>query len=111
VAKPESKLIANVAESRQIDNFQPIVVTLRKKISGSIEGDAIQNDITGANGTPPIRSDAITGITPHEQKGLIAPTAVAIIIEVRGFLLNALLMCFVAPINFKPTAKGMVMAR
>jgi len=42
-----------------------------------MEGDAIQNDITGANGTPLISSAAMTGMTPQEQKGLKAPTAVA----------------------------------
>jgi hypothetical protein len=42
-----------------------------------MEGEAIQKDITGASGTPLISSDAITGMTPHEQKGLKAPRTVA----------------------------------
>jgi hypothetical protein len=54
-----------------------MVATLRKKISGSIEGEAIQKAITGARGTPPISKVATTGMTLHEQKGLKAPTAVA----------------------------------
>ena len=40
--------------------------TLKKKISGSIEGEASQNDITGAIGTLPISKAAIIGITPQE---------------------------------------------
>jgi hypothetical protein len=71
-----------------------MVAVLRKNISGSMDGDPIQKDITGANGTPPINKDAITGITPHEQNGLKAPTTVANNIDTIGFLLNALLMCF-----------------
>ncbi|MEZ4644480.1 MAG: hypothetical protein R3E31_17400 [Chloroflexota bacterium] len=42
-----------------------------------IEGDAIQKAITGARGTPPMSSEATTGMTLHEQNGLNAPTAVA----------------------------------
>jgi hypothetical protein len=40
-------------------------------------GDAIQNDMTGASGTPLISSPAMIGITVQEQNGLKAPTAVA----------------------------------
>ena len=66
--------------------------TLRKKISGSIEGDAIQKDMTGGNGTPPINNAAITGITPHEQNGLNAPTSVAKKIAASGRACKARLM-------------------
>ena len=75
--KPALKLNTNVETRRHTANSQPKVPTLRKNISGSIEGEAIQNDITGASGTPPINRAAMTGITPQEQKGLKAPTAVA----------------------------------
>ena len=47
-------------------------------ISGSIVGDAIQNDMTGASGTPLIKRPAMTGMTVQEQNGLKAPAAVAI---------------------------------
>ena len=89
----------NVAANLQTDKFHPKVAVLNKNISGSIEGEAIQNDITGANGTPPISKDVITGITPHEQNGLKAPTIVARRIEITGLLFNALLMNFAAPVS------------
>ena len=98
VINPEAKLITNVAANLHIDNSHPIVAVLKKNISGSIEGEAIQNDITGANGTPPINKDVIIGITPHEQNGLKAPTIVARRIETIGFLLNIFLICFAAPV-------------
>jgi hypothetical protein len=50
-----------------------------------MDGDAIQKDMTGAMGTPPINKAAITGITPQEQNGLMAPKAVARIIDTSGF--------------------------
>ena len=84
---------------------------LEKNISGSIEGDAIQNDITGASGTPLIKRELITGITPHEQKGLNAPTAVARNTERRGFFPNILPMFFDSPERFIITASGMVTSR
>ena len=74
---PAPRLKRSVPIKRHIAKFHPMVPTLKKKISGSMEGDAIQNDITGANGTPLISSAAMTGMTPQEQKGLKAPTAVA----------------------------------
>ncbi len=77
VTKPADRLITNVATSRQTDKLNPTDETLSIKISGSMDGDAIQNDMTGAKGTPPISMEATTGITPHEQNGLTAPTIVA----------------------------------
>ena len=94
VINPEAKLITNVAANLHIDNSHPIVPVLKKNISGSIEGDAIQKDITGAKGTPPSNKEAIIGITPQEQNGLIAPTIVAKRIETTGFLLITLLIIF-----------------
>jgi hypothetical protein len=77
VTHPALKLNARVMPIRHTASSQPNIATLRKNASGSIDGEAIQKDITGANGTPPINSAAITGMTPHEQNGLKAPTAVA----------------------------------
>jgi phospholipase/lecithinase/hemolysin len=51
--------------------------TLSVKISGSIVGEAIQEDMMGARGTPLKSRPAITGTTLHEQNGLNAPTRVA----------------------------------
>ena len=48
--------------------------------------------ITGASGTPPMSSDATTGITLHEQKGLNAPTIVARTMATSGCALRARVM-------------------
>ena len=104
-------LIKKVALNRQIASSHPITETLKKKISGSIDGEASQKDITGASGTPPISSEAITGITPHEQNGLKAPIMVANTMAVTGFLFSALLIYFEAPETLTKTATGMVITR
>jgi hypothetical protein len=103
--------MTKVEASLHTASFHPITELLRKKISGSIDGDAIQNDITGASGTPPIKSELITGITPHEQNGLNAPTIVASNTESSGFLPKALLIYFEAPERFITTARGIVTNR
>jgi hypothetical protein len=87
------------------------VATLKKKISGSIEGDAIQNDITGANGTPLNSNPLMIGITVQEQNGLNAPTAVANRIAITGLARNALPMYFEAPDIRAATARGIVTRR
>ena len=63
------------------DRSQPRKPTERAKISGSIVGEATQKAITGARGTPAIKSPATSGMTVQEQNGLNAPTAVARSIE------------------------------
>ena len=108
---PEAKLRIRVPIRRQTAKFQPIVPTLRKNISGSMEGDAIQKDMTGAKGTPPISRAAITGITPHEQNGENAPTIVARKMAVTGPASKARLMYFEAPDMFTATAIGIVITR
>ena len=100
-----------VVPSRQSVNCQPIVETLKKKISGSIEGEASQNDITGAIGTLPISKAVIIGITPQEQKGLNAPTMVAKNIEIIGFFVKTILIYLAASDNFTTTAKGIVIIK
>jgi hypothetical protein len=92
-------------------NFHPNTELLRKNISGSIDGDAIQNDITGAIGTPPNKRELITGMTPQEQKGLNAPIVVARKIDSKGFLPKACSMYLEAPDKFTMTASGIVMSR
>ena len=111
VINPEVKLILKVAISLQTDKFHPIVAVLKKKISGSMEGEAIQNDITGASGTPLINKEAITGITPQEQKGLMAPIRVANTMEIQGLLLKMLPMYFDKLENCMPTASGIVISK
>ena len=70
VKKPALKLSNSVAINHHTANSQPIIPALKKNISGSIEGEAIQKAITGANGTPPMSSAATTGMTPQEQNGV-----------------------------------------
>ncbi len=70
--------MAKVAAKRQMASSHPMEPTLNTKISGSMEGDASQKDITGANGTPLGSKAVMMGMTPQEQKGLSAPTRVAI---------------------------------
>jgi hypothetical protein len=84
------------------------VVTLRKNISGSIDGEAIQKDMTGAKGTPLINSAAMTGITPQEQNGLKAPTAVARMMAITGLAVRARFTYLAAPDILIATAMGMV---
>lgn len=91
---------------RQIESFQPIVAVLNRKISGSMEGEAIQNDITGASGTPPIKSEEMTGITPQEHKGLSAPSIVAKKMDKIGFLFSVFLMILETPRRLTLTARG-----
>ena len=67
--------------------------------------------MTGANGTPPINKDAITGMTPQEQNGLNAPTKVARNTDTKGVLFNALLMYFDAPDTLTNTANGIVIIK
>src|SRR5215470_10124572 len=55
-------------------NPMPSVPAMTKNWVGSISGEAIQNAMTGANGTPAANSPATSGITPHEQNGVSPPT-------------------------------------
>jgi len=103
--------MTKVATSLQTDKFHPMVATLKKNISGSIEGEAIQKDMTGASGTPPINKEAITGITPQEQNGLNAPTMVASKIEIKGFLPIDRVINLAAPVNFTATASGIEISK
>ncbi len=48
------------------------------KICGSMRGEAIQNAMTGASGTPMLSNAAIRGMTPQEQNGDSAPNAAAV---------------------------------
>jgi hypothetical protein len=109
--KPALKLRTSVEANRQTAICQPSVPTLRKKISGSIEGEATQKAITGARGTPPISSAATMGITPQEQKGLKAPTAVANTMATTGRARKAPSMYLEAPDIRTATAMGMVTSK
>jgi hypothetical protein len=97
VISPADKLITSADAKRHTARFHPTAATLRKNISGSIEGDAIQNDITGANGTPLVSNVKITGMTPQEQNGLNAPTSVASRIARYGRAWRAFLICPAMP--------------
>jgi hypothetical protein len=76
-----------------------------------MDGEAIQKDMTGASGTPAIKRAVITGITPHEQKGLNAPSKVARSTATIGFRPIMRLRNFDAPDNCTATAIGIVIVR
>ena len=69
-----------------------------KNIDGSISGEASQNAITGASGTPVASSAAITGMTPQEQNGDSAPIRLATTIMTAGRPVNARAIRFSAPL-------------
>ena len=100
-----------VLASRQMASFHPRTDTLKKNISGSIDGEATQKANTGAKGTPPSKRDEITGITPQEQNGLKAPATVANRIDTQGDLVIKVLKCLEKSLRFIHTASGMVMSR
>ena len=108
---PPARLNINVADSRHTAKSHPRELTVRKNISGSIEGEANQKDITGASGTPPINKDAITGITVHEHNGLNAPTRVDSITAKIGRAVSTLVICLDAPDIFTATEIGIVTSR
>jgi hypothetical protein len=108
---PAIKLSKNVLANLQIASFQPRIDTLRKNISGSIDGEATQNANTGARGTPPINNEDITGITPQEQNGLIAPTAVAKMMANQGDLVMIVLKYLEKSLRFIHTASGIVISK
>ena len=56
-----------------IAKFKLIPEAVIINISGSIIGEDMQKAMTGASGTPDANIAAISGITPHEQKGESAP--------------------------------------
>tara|TARA_B100000886_G_scaffold60555_1_gene37442 strand:- start:1251 stop:1535 length:285 start_codon:yes stop_codon:yes gene_type:complete len=63
-----------------------------------MSGDAKQNAITGASGTPAISSPAMIGTTPQEQNGDRAPKRDAIIIDLKGWPENTMLICRSEPV-------------
>jgi hypothetical protein len=84
----------------------PTLPALNRSISGSIEGEASQNDMTGASGTPDVSRAAITGITPHEQNGLTAPISVASNTATTGFAPSLVRMAVDAPERLRATDSG-----
>ena len=74
-------------------NSNPKTGTISRNIEGSISGEARQNAITGAKGTPAISNPAIIGTTPQEQKGDSAPKREAIIMALWGCPENTILIC------------------
>lgn len=82
---------------------------VRINISGSITGEAIQNAITGASGTPAANSDEIRGITPHEQNGDKAQNMEAVNMHLMGWPEKTCATILSAPLALtdaaKPTAR------
>ena len=71
---------------------------MRKNCEGSINGEASQNAITGASGTPVASSAAITGMTPQEQNGESAPIRLAKTIMISARPVKARAIRFSAPL-------------
>jgi hypothetical protein len=107
---PPARLISVAATSRAIARGQPIVDTDRKNISGSIEGDASQNDMTGAMGTPADSSEKITGTTEHEHSGLKAPNSVAAMTAATGRIDMTRLSLPASGLILIAAARGMLIA-
>jgi hypothetical protein len=61
-------------------------------MEGLINGELIQNAITGPRGTPLASIAAIRGITPHEHKGMVAPTIAAPAMAIFSLRLNTALI-------------------
>jgi len=61
-------------------------------MDGLINGELIQNAITGPSGTPLANRAAIKGITPHEHKGMVAPTIAAPAMAIFSLRLNTALI-------------------
>ncbi len=55
----------------------PSVPEVSRNISGLIRGELIQKAMIGASGTPPVSMAAISGRTPQEQNGTVAPASAA----------------------------------
>jgi hypothetical protein len=66
-------------------------------MEGSINGELTQNAITGPSGTPLASIAAIRGITPHEHKGMVAPTIAAPAMAIFSLRLNTALIRFAKP--------------
>jgi len=68
-------------------------------------GDEIQNAIPGARGTPEASIAAIIGMTPHEQKGDIAPARDAAKMVTPGLPEKTLAISPSTPVAFAYPAK------
>ena len=77
VENPPNKPIPKAAAVFPKAKGNPRVAIVSKNICGSIKGEASQNAMTGAKGTPIIKRAAIKGIPPQEQKGERAPNKAA----------------------------------
>ena len=82
----------------------PSWAELRMNISGSINGDDNQNAMTGAKGTPALKSPAMMGMTPHEQKGERVPNAAAAAIIFAELPENTRAISFSDPLAFAAAA-------
>ena len=96
--KPAIKPMAMVAIVLAMVKPRPMPAAVSTNISGSMMGDAIQNAMTGARGTPATSMAAISGITPQEQNGDRAPTRAAATTALTGLPEKALAMSWSDPV-------------
>ena len=89
-----------------IAKFKLLPDAVRINISGSMMGEAIQKAITGARGTPDANMAAISGITPHEQKGERAPAREAAIIVTQDLPENTRAIWASNPVAFATPANA-----
>ena len=89
VPYPAPRPMTTAATALNRVNGRPNTAAIRMNICGSISGEAIQNAMTGASGTPAASRPAMIGTTPQEQKGETAPNNAARKIAVIGRLVNA----------------------
>ena len=98
--KPPVNPMLNAAMVLAMAKSIPSVPLVNINIDGSIKGEASQNAITGASGTPIESKAAISGITPQEQKGDMAPPTAARKIMVNVLPRNAAAIRLSAPVAF-----------
>ena len=77
MANPKLRPIAKVAISFIPANPNPRNPVVRMNDDGFISGDAIMNTNTGAKGIPRESSEAPSGTTPMDHKGLIIASRIA----------------------------------
>ena len=77
VPYPPRVPIATAEKVLKRENSSPRVPAVTKNIDGYIKREESQKAITGAKGTPMLKSAAINGITPQEQNGESPPISEA----------------------------------
>ena len=83
----------------------PSTAEVMKNMLGSMIGEAIQNAMTGAKGTPAASRPAISGTTPQEQNGDSAPNRAAAMIVLAGLPVKTSATCLSRPVAVAQPAR------